>query len=104
MATKEVMTEIDKILDEECTDNIVLYDENNKETEFEQVALIPKDEKIYVILKPVTKIEGVADDEALVFVIDEIDDEDCLIIVDDEDIITEVFNDYYKLLEEYNED
>ncbi len=104
MATKEVMTEIDKILDEECTDNIVLYDENNKETEFEQVALIPKDEKIYVILKPVTKIEGVADDEALVFVIDEIDDEDCLIIVDDEDIITEVFNDFYKLLEEYNED
>lgn len=104
MATKEVMTEIDKILDEECTDNIVLYDENNKETEFEQVALIPKDEKIYVILKPVTKIEGVADDEALVFVIDEIEDEDCLIIVDDEQIITEVFNDYYKLLEEYNED
>ena len=104
MATKEVMAEIDKILDEECTDNIVLYDENNKETEFEQVALIPKDEKVYVILKPVTKIEGVADDEALVFVIDEIDDEDCLIIVDDEDIITEVFNDYYKLLEEYNED
>ncbi|MBQ2717272.1 MAG: DUF1292 domain-containing protein [Clostridia bacterium] len=104
MATKEVMTEIDKILDEECTDNIVLYDENNKETEFEQVALIPKDEKIYVILKPVTKIEGVADDEALVFVIDEIEDQDCLIIVDDEQIITEVFNDYYKLLEEYNED
>ena len=104
MAAKEVMTEIDKILDEECTDNIVLYDENNKETEFEQVALIPKDEKIYVILKPVTKIEGVADDEALVFVIDEIEDEDCLIIVDDEQIITEVFNDYYKLLEEYNED
>ncbi len=104
MATKELMTEIDKILDEECTDNIVLYDENNKETEFEQVALIPKDEKIYVILKPVTKIEGVADDEALVFVIDEIEDEDCLIIVDDEKIITEVFEDYYKLLEEYNED
>ena len=104
MAAKEVMTEIDKILDEECTDNIVLYDENNKETEFEQVALIPKDEKVYVILKPVTKIEGVADDEALVFVIDEIEDEDCLIIVDDEQIITEVFNDYYKLLEEYNED
>ncbi len=104
MATKEVMTEIDKILDEECTENIVLYDENNKETEFEQVALIPKDEKIYVILKPVTKIEGVADDEALVFVIDEIEDEDCLVIVDDEQIIIEVFDDYYKLLEEYNED
>ena len=104
MATKEVMTEIDKILDEECTENIVLYDENNKETEFEQVALIPKDEKIYVILKPVTKIEGVADDEALVFVIEEIEDEDCLVIVDDEQIIIEVFDDYYKLLEEYNED
>ena len=85
---------------EMVVDNIILYDETNKETEFEQVAVIPLNEKIYVILKPVTNIAGVADDEALVFVIEEIDDEEVLSIVDNEPIIDAVFEDYYKLLEE----
>ena len=91
---------IGRLLDENDEDPVTLYDENDKETEFEQVAIIPIDEKIYVILKPITKIEGVADDEALVFVIDEIDDEDMLVLVDDDKIINEVFDVYYKLLEE----
>ena len=64
---------IDRLLDENDEEPVTLYDENDKETEFEQVAIIPLDEKIYVILKPITKIEGVADDEGLVFVIEEID-------------------------------
>ena len=74
---KEEKSQIEMLLDENNTENLKLYDENNKETEFEQVAIIPLDEKIYAILKPVTKIVGVNDDEALVFVIEEIDDEDC---------------------------
>ena len=95
---KELMSEIDKILDENNNDPIVLYDENNKETKFDQVAVIPLYEKVYVILKPLTKIVGLADDEALVFVIEEIDDEDCLVIVDDMKIVDEVFKEYYELL------
>ena len=55
-------------------------------------------EKVYAILKPVTKIVGVNDDEALVFVIEEIDDEDCLVIVDDEKVVDDVFKEYYELL------
>jgi ribosome assembly protein YihI (activator of Der GTPase) len=94
-------SQIEMLLDENNTENIKLYDENNKETEFEQVALIPlDDDRIYVILKPVTKITGVNDDEALVFVIEEIDDEECLVIVDDEDIVDKVFDEYYALLKE----
>ena len=84
---KEEKSQIELLLDENNTDNLKLYDENNKETEFEQVAVIPLNEKIYAILKPVTKIVGVNDDEALVFVIEEIDDEDCLVIVDDAKIV-----------------
>ena len=34
------------------------------------------------------------------FVIDEIDDEDCLVIVEDDKIIDDVFEEYYKLLKE----
>ena len=96
---KEEKSQIEMLLDENNTENLKLYDENNKETEFEQVAIIPLDEKIYAILKPVTKIVGVNDDEALVFVIEEIDDEDCLVIVDDEAVVDKVFKEYYELLE-----
>lgn len=95
---KEEKSQIEMLLDENNTENLKLYDENNKETEFEQVAIIPLDEKIYAILKPVTKIVGVNDDEALVFVIEEIDDEDCLVIVDDETVVDKVFKEYYELL------
>ena len=49
------MSMIDKILDENNSDPVVLYDENNKETKFEQVAVIPLDEKLYVLLKPITR-------------------------------------------------
>ena len=91
---------IEKILDENNEDPITLYDEENREIEFDQVAVIPLNEKIYVILKPITEIEGVADDEALVFVIEEIEDEDTLVLVDNEQIIDLVFDEYYKLLDE----
>lgn len=99
MDEKEI-SQIEMLLDETNTDNITLFDENNKETEFEQVAIIPIDDKIYAILKPVTEIVGVSDDEALVFMIEEIDDEEVLVIVDDEDVVDKVFNEYYALLKE----
>ncbi len=95
---KEEKSQIEMLLDENNNENLKLYDENNKETEFEQIAVIPLNEKIYAILKPVTKIVGVNDDEALVFSIEEIDDEDCIVLVDDEKVVDEVFKEYYELL------
>ena len=97
---EEKKSPIEMLLDDDNTDNLILFDENNRETEFEQIAVIPLDERIYAILKPVTEVVGVNDDEALVFVTEEIDDEDCLVIVDDQKIVDEVFDEYYKLLEE----
>ena len=97
---EEKKSPIEMLLDDDNTDNLILFDENNRETEFEQIAVIPLDERIYAIPKPVTEVVGVNDDEALVFVIEEIDDEDCLVIVDDQKIVDEVFDEYYKLLEE----
>ncbi|MBQ8381154.1 MAG: DUF1292 domain-containing protein [Clostridia bacterium] len=91
---------ISAILDPDNEDNIILFDENNNETEFSQVAVIPLNEKIYVILKPETEIEGVGEDEALVFIIEEIEDEDTLVLCCDEDAIDKVFEEYYKLLRE----
>ena len=96
----EFLSPIDMLLDENNTENIKLYNEENQEVEFEQIALVPIENKTYAILKPVLKMEGIADDEALVFVIDEIDDEDCLVIVEDDAVIDQVFEEYYKMLKE----
>ena len=82
------------------SDNVILYDANNNPVEFEQVAIIPMDERVFAILKPVQAIEGVEDDEALVFEIKEVDDEDVIVLVDDEETATKAFEIYYDLLRE----
>ena len=94
------LSPIEMLLDENNDENITLYNEENQEVEFEQIALVPIENKTYAILKPVAQMEGIADDEALVFVIDEIDDEDCLVIVEDDAVIDKVFEEYYKMLKE----
>lgn len=97
---EEFLSPIDMLLDENNTDNIKLFNEENEEVEFEQIALVPIEEKVYAILKPVQTMEGVADDEALVFGIEEIDDEDCLVIVEEDAIVDKVFEEYYKMLKD----
>ena len=95
---RDFISPIDKLLDDDNTDNIVLYNEENQEVEFEQIAVVPYGEKTYAILRPVAEVPGIADDEALVFVIDEVDSEDCLLIVEDDSIVDAVFKEYYDML------
>ena len=97
---EDFLSPIDMLFDENNTENIKLYNEENQEVEFEQIALVPIDDKTYAILKPAKPMEGVADDEAIVFAIEEIDDEDCLVIVDDDAVVDQVFEEYYKMLKE----
>ena len=94
----EEKSPVELLLDENNNDNIKLYDEANNCVEFEQIATIPMDERIFVILKPVTAMENIAEDEAIVFEIQEIDEEDCLVVVTEDKIIDKVFNEYYDLL------
>ena len=86
---------IDALYDENNEDNIFLYNENDEPIEFAQIAVIPIEERVFVILKPIEAVEGIADDEALVFEI--IDDEE-IHIVQDEKIATKVFDIYYEML------
>ena len=98
------MNQIEKILDENNEDNIILYDEDNNPVEFEQVAVIPMDDSVYVILVPITPMEGVGEDEGVVFVIEEDEDGDALLsLVVEDDVIDAVFNEYDSLLEEDGE-
>lgn len=94
----EELTVLQKLLDDENSDNIILYDEDNNELEFEQVAIIPLNDALYAILKPAVLMEGMADDEALVFLIDE--EEEMVSLITDEEIGTAVFREYYKLFDE----
>ena len=106
--TDEHYNAVDQILDEDYIDNIFLYDdENDKDVEFEQVALIPIDDDVYVILKPVTPVEGVGENEAIAFRIDFApteDDDDVLVVIEDDDLINKVFEGYYELLKEEDEE
>ncbi len=81
---------IDRFFDENNFDNITLEDNNGKSIEFEQIAIVDYEESYYAILKPVSKIDNVEEDEVLVFRIDEEKDE--LAYVDDEALAEKVFD------------
>ena len=93
---------IDQILDENNTDTIVLYDDEHKPIEFEQVALIPLDsnDKLYAILIPTTPMQNVEEGEGVLFEVDE--DAREITVVNDEKIIDEVLTVYEKLIGEDN--
>ncbi len=92
---------IDRIFDENDNDPVVLYS-NDMAIEFDQVAIISLDGGIYVMLAPITKIEGINNDEAFVFSIEENDEEERLLLITDSEILDKVFDEYYKLLERNN--
>lgn len=94
------LSAIEKLLDEENDDNIILYDADDNPVEFEQIAIIPLDGKLYAMLKPVVLLEGMSDDEALVFVLEEDEGEEMMIVCDDDDVIDAVFEIYHKLWDE----
>lgn len=93
---------LDVLLDEENTAPIYMFDDKGRQLKFEQVAVIPYgEEDLYAILKPLTKLEGIADDEAIVFKVEEDDKgESYLRVEDKEEIAIAVFDQYYNLIEE----
>ena len=103
---KEEKSPIDCLFDEDDTTPISLYNEKGDEVKFEQIAIIPIEEDFYAILKPMEEMEGVGEDEGLVFEIVESDndeEEDHLDLVSDIDIIDKVFAVYNKLMDEEEE-
>lgn len=96
---------LDVLLDQENKEPIILMDEKGKQITFEQVAVIPyevkKEKRLYCVLKPLDKIDGIADDEAIVFLVDQDAQGNSIIRVEeDEEVAIAVFDKYYDLLEE----
>lgn len=89
---------LDKICDEENNEVVVLTNENGEEIAFEQIALVPMENQLYIIMKPVQPMEGLGEDEGLVFLINQGLRQFELVV--DEDIIDRVFTVYDELVEE----
>ena len=92
---------LDILLDEDNKDPIVLIDNNGRRLSFEQIAVIPYNDKIYCVLKPIDKIDNIEDDEAIVFYVEEEEGEEPVLMVEtDEKTAISVFDEYYNLLDE----
>lgn len=90
---------LDILLDEDNRDPIILANGKRRIT-FEQIAVIPMNERIYCVLRPIDKLEGVAEGEALVFRVAE-DENGVASLQAENDELTaiDVFEEYYNLLE-----
>lgn len=86
---------IKKILDEKNNDILKIQGNNGEVFNFEQVALISLDEELFAILHPIAK--DVLPDDVLVFRILHNDTEAELILEENEDLIEQIFDEYYKL-------
>lgn len=84
-------------------DTITLLNSNGEEIQFIEIAGIAHKGNFYAILQPVELIEGMAEDEALVFKVSRAENgEDKFEIVLDDEIINAVFETYNKLLDNSN--
>ena len=94
--------DFEEMLDEEYADDIVtLMTESGEEVDFVEIAGIAHNGKFYAILQPVELLEGMEEDEALVFeVVRNADGSDGFNVVLDDEIIDAVFEEYNRLLEE----
>jgi hypothetical protein len=83
---------------EEGDDIVTLMSADGEEIDFFEIAGIAYNGNFYAILQPVELLEGMADDEALVFKVERDNDgNDKFTIVFDDDIIDAVFVEYGKL-------
>ena len=83
--------------EEELADNIIaLTDENGKESNFELLDLIELDNEEYVVLLPVEDEESEEPGEVVILKVEDSDDDsdddsESYVSVDDEEILTKVF-------------
>ena len=84
----------------ENLETIKLISPEGEEVEFELIAVIAENDKQYAILQPVELLEGMTEDEALVFEVTVEDEESVFDFVDDEAIVDLVFEKYNDLLAE----
>ena len=72
---------------------------NDTDEEFYHLATLDVDKRWFIIMKPVEKLEDIADDEVLIYEIVEKDGEDRFEPIEDEALLNKVFKEFEKELE-----
>ena len=84
---------------------ITLYDDNDNPVDFNEVAVVEYQGDFYALLQPVEPIEGLGEDEAIIFKVVQKDDEtDEFEPVTDESVLDAVFNEYLKAEAEFDDE
>lgn len=84
-----------ELLDED--EIITLYDDDNKPVKFYEVACVEYQGEFYALMQPVEPMEGLGEDEALIFKVREEDeDNDVFEPVTDERVLDAVFDEYLR--------
>ena len=94
------LTPIEKIFFDDSNENVILFNSKDEPVEFEQIAVVPLGDSLYCILKPVIPFEGLGDMDAIVFELNESGDELAIDVVEDEEIVDQIFDIYYSMLKE----
>lgn len=90
------------LLDPNNREPIRLGDEYGHDILFEQVAVLPHGGKIYCLLRPLTPMEGVPEDEAVIFYVQtSLEEEPFLTVETDEAVAAEVYEEYCATLRAY---
>ncbi len=98
--SEELNNEIEELLEED-DDIVTLMSADGEEIDFVEIAGIAHKGNFYAILQPVELLDGMEDDEALVFKVTRGEEgEDKFEIELDDEIIDAVFEQYNKLLDE----
>lgn len=82
---------IDMLFDQVCRENIKGENMNGEAVEFEQIALIPYNEMLFAILVEVKT------QEVCVYMYDTDEDGEVLVLIDDDELIEEVLDEYDRL-------
>ncbi len=91
---------------EEDDDIIVLHNETtDKDEEFFHLATLDVDERWFVVMKPVEKLDDIADDEVLIYeIVEDENGEDTFAPIEDEDLLERVFSEFMAEVEKYEDE
>lgn len=84
-----------ELIDDEV---ITLYDDKDNPVKFREVACVEYNDEYYALVQPVEPMEGLGEDEALIFRLVEQEDEesDLFVPVEDEATLEAVFEEYLR--------
>lgn len=89
---------LEKILDPENSEPITLHNENDEPAEFDQLAFIPYNDIIYLVLTPTNPMEGIEEGTVMIYKVDE--EEESIVFEQNEEISTKIFDMFIEMWEE----